>query len=98
MIKKLSTIEYEYNDGGQTTVGIEPVTGDCVIRAIAIATGIPYREVYDNLYRVSLEYAADYDNRTARAMRRAMKDGGPHWRFEVGRALSSIRGANKADS
>ena len=29
--------------------------GDCVIRAIAVATGMPWLEVYDALYRVGRE-------------------------------------------
>lgn len=35
-------------DGGKTEAGIKG-KNDCVIRAIAIATGKPYREVYDEL-------------------------------------------------
>jgi len=38
-----------YNDGGRSEAGYRGKTGDCVTRAIAIATGKPYREVYDAL-------------------------------------------------
>lgn len=37
------------NDGGREAAGFRGVTGDCVTRAIAIATGKPYQEVYDAL-------------------------------------------------
>lgn len=37
------------NDGGRAAAGYQGKTGDCVTRAIAIATGKPYQEVYDAL-------------------------------------------------
>lgn len=40
---------YEYNDGGRAAAGYRGDAGDCVTRAIAIATEVPYREVYDVL-------------------------------------------------
>lgn len=36
-----------YSDGGRAAAGFKGETGDCVTRAIAIATDMPYREVYD---------------------------------------------------
>lgn len=35
------------DDGGRAAAGYRGQTGDCVTRAIAIATGLPYRHVYD---------------------------------------------------
>lgn len=40
---------FTYNDGGRAAAGFRGKAGDCVTRAIAIATGLPYREVYDRL-------------------------------------------------
>lgn len=40
---------FKYNDGGRAAAGYKGSTGDCVCRAIAIATGVPYQEVYDAL-------------------------------------------------
>jgi hypothetical protein len=40
---------FHYNDGGRAVAGFKGSTSDCVTRAIAIATGTPYREVYDEL-------------------------------------------------
>jgi len=37
------------NDGGRKAAGYEGSTGDCVVRAIAIATETPYQVVYDAL-------------------------------------------------
>ena len=40
-------MKWVYDDGGRAEAGSKGVTGDCVCRAIAIATGRPYQEVYD---------------------------------------------------
>jgi hypothetical protein len=40
---------WKYNDGGRKSAGYKGQAGDCVTRAIAIATGKPYQEVYDAL-------------------------------------------------
>lgn len=38
---------FQENDGGRAAAGYKGHAGDCVTRAIAIATGKPYQEVYD---------------------------------------------------
>lgn len=40
---------YKISDGGRAAAGFLGKTGDCVTRAIAIATGKPYKEVYDSI-------------------------------------------------
>lgn len=40
-------MELVHDDGGRSAAGYSGLTGDCVTRAIAIATGKPYQEVYD---------------------------------------------------
>ncbi|MEA3295883.1 MAG: hypothetical protein U9Q27_01945 [Patescibacteria group bacterium] len=45
--------KFIYNDGGRKDTGFKGSTGDCVTRAIAIATGKPYKEVYDALNSLS---------------------------------------------
>lgn len=42
-------MEFHHNDGGRAEAGFKGTAGDCVCRSIAIATGKPYREVYDDL-------------------------------------------------
>ena len=42
-------MDWHYSDGGRATAGYKGDAGDCVTRAIAIATEIPYQEVYDGL-------------------------------------------------
>lgn len=36
-------------DGGRAIAGYTGMTGDCATRSIAIATGIPYEDVYNHL-------------------------------------------------
>lgn len=43
-------IGFVYDDGGRADAGFTGDAGDCVVRAIAIATGRPYRTVYDDLF------------------------------------------------
>ena len=42
-------MEWIYNDGGRSKYFKAEKVGDCVTRAIAIATGKDYKEVYDEL-------------------------------------------------
>lgn len=39
-------MNFQFNDGGRAGAGYKGTTGDCVVRAIAIATDLPYTEVY----------------------------------------------------
>lgn len=48
-----NTSWFEYDDGGRQAAGFKGDTGDCVTRAIAIATGKPYREVYDAINKLA---------------------------------------------
>jgi hypothetical protein len=42
-------MRYIHNDGGRAAAGFNGCAGDCVTRAIAIASGRPYAEVYRRL-------------------------------------------------
>lgn len=50
------SIAYEYDDGGRKAAGFKGNTGDCVTRAIAIATGKPYHEVYNDLFSAQKKF------------------------------------------
>lgn len=41
--------QFKYNDGGRKGAGYRGDAGDCVVRAIAIATNQDYQTVYDEL-------------------------------------------------
>lgn len=51
---------YEFHDGGRSDAGFKSNAGDCVTRAIAIATGLPYLEVYDGLWELVREKRKSY--------------------------------------
>jgi len=38
---------FQSDDGGRSAAGYRGKAGDCVVRAIAIATGKPYQQIYD---------------------------------------------------
>ena len=42
-------IKFQKDDGGRKAAGWTGTGGDCVTRAVAIASGRPYREVYERL-------------------------------------------------
>lgn len=42
-------MQYVYDDGGRAKAGFKGSVDDCTCRAIAIATGFPYEEVYHGL-------------------------------------------------
>lgn len=44
-----TTDGFLFDDGGRAAAGFKGSTGDCVARSIAIATGLPYQQVYDDL-------------------------------------------------
>ena len=42
-------MDFQFNDGGRAAAGYRGTAGDCVVRAVAIATEQPYQAVYDAL-------------------------------------------------
>lgn len=50
---KILTTPFVYNDGGRANAGYTGMAGDCVVRAIAIATELPYQQVYDDLFEMN---------------------------------------------
>lgn len=64
-------MEFNYNDGGRANAGYKGYTGDCVCRAITIASGLPYEQVYKSLsngnltQRKSKHVRSSYNKKTA---------------------------------
>jgi len=44
-----TAIMWVYDDGGRAAAGYKGKTGDCAVRATAIASGRPYREIYERI-------------------------------------------------
>jgi len=45
----MSSNHFKYNNGGRSDAGFKGTTGDCVVRAITIATGFTYSEIYSTM-------------------------------------------------
>jgi hypothetical protein len=61
-----------YNDGGRAIAGYKGGIGDCVCRAIAIATERPYQQVYDEL---NLLGSRERDSKRRRGHKSSARDG-----------------------
>lgn len=46
-------MDFVYADGGRKDAGYKGDAGDCVVRAIANATGMPYQKVYDEINQLA---------------------------------------------
>jgi hypothetical protein len=44
---------WKFDDGGRAAAGYKGTANDCVVRAIAIATELPYQQVYDDLFALN---------------------------------------------
>jgi hypothetical protein len=42
-------LKFQFDDGGRKAAGYKGKTGDCVVRSVAIATGLPYQQVYESV-------------------------------------------------
>lgn len=62
-------MRFVYNDGGRANAGYKGSTGDCVVRAIAIASELPYQTVYDELFERNRAFAARSRSRRAAKVR-----------------------------
>jgi len=71
------TMRFQYDDGGRAVAGYKGSTGDCVVRAIAIAAHKSYREVYDALHA-----ALKTDRKSVKRGRTSPRDGVPRKVYE----------------
>lgn len=68
-------LSFAYNDGGRDETGFRGNVGDCVVRAIAIATEKPYSEVYQELKQRNKDYAETRRTKKAKILKK--KGGSP---------------------
>ena len=64
-------MEYKSNDGGRKDAGFKGRAGDCVTRAIAIASGLPYKKVYNDLTDLAKHHKVNKNDFVAKRMRKA---------------------------
>ncbi len=70
-------IGFQFNDGGRAAAGYQGRAGDCVTRAIAIASGLPYDKVYQDLFALSVEHRDNGRGQLAKAYRSGKQDLSP---------------------
>jgi hypothetical protein len=51
--QKPTLLAFQFDDGGRKAAGYKGKTGDCVVRSVAIAAGLPYQQVYDSVNKLS---------------------------------------------
>ena len=64
-----SDLEFKYNDGGRSATGYKGVTGDCVVRSIAIATSTPYNKIYEELYKANQVFRTTSKTKLAKSLK-----------------------------
>ena len=64
-----SNLELQINDGGRFAAGYKGKTGDCVVRSIAIVTGLSYQKVYNDLYKENEEFRTTSQTKLARSLK-----------------------------
>ena len=68
-------ITHIFNDGGRKAAGYKGFAGDCVPRAIAIATGKSYQSVYDELTECNKNHAENRNDLIAKSLRHRKQKG-----------------------
>lgn len=63
---------FKYNDGGRSDAGYKGNARDCVVRAISIATDMPYQIVYSDLFEMQKELISK-----SKRFARSSKDASP---------------------
>ena len=59
---------FQFNDGGREAAGFKGGVGDCVVRSIAIATQLPYVQIYEDLRAANAAYANQRNDKLARRL------------------------------
>lgn len=59
-------MKWKKNDGGRKEAGYKGKAGDCGVRAISIATGKEYQEVYDRLTELKKKYIKNRNTKKAK--------------------------------
>jgi hypothetical protein len=66
-LERRYAMSYERDDGGRAEAGYKGSADDCGVRAVAIATGIPYADVYRGLFDTQREFGAGRSKKARKA-------------------------------
>ena len=67
-----SNLELQVNDGGRAAAGYKGKAGDCVVRSIAIVSGLSYQVIYDDLYNANEEFRITSRTKLAKSLKKKM--------------------------
>jgi len=65
-----SNLKLKVDDGGRSAAGYKGKAGDCVIRSIAIVTGMNYQKVYQDLYNANENFRISSKTKLARSLKK----------------------------
>ena len=65
-----SNLKLKVDDGGRSAAGYKGQAGDCVVRSIAIVTGMSYQKVYDDLYNANEVFRITSKAKLARSLKK----------------------------
>src|SRR5262245_6598000 len=66
-------MKFEFNDGGRKESGYKGTVGDCVVRAVAIASQLPYQEVYELVNTLAVNERCTRRNRVKSTARNGVR-------------------------
>jgi len=64
-----SNLKLKVDDGGRSAAGYKGKAGDCVVRSIAIVTGMNYQKVYQDLYNANENFRISSKTKLARSLK-----------------------------
>jgi len=64
-----SNLKLKVDDGGRSAAGYKGKAGDCVVRSIAIVTGMSYQKIYQDLYNANENFRISSKTKLARSLK-----------------------------
>ena len=65
-----SNLKLKVDDGGRSAAGYKGKAGDCVVRSIAIVTGMSYQKVYQDLYNANENFRNSSKTKLAKSLKK----------------------------
>ena len=65
-----SNLQLKFDDGGRAKAGYKGKAGDCVVRSIAIVTGLSYNKIYNDLYEENEIFRITSKTKLARSLKK----------------------------
>ncbi len=65
-----SNLKFIFDDGGRAEAGYKGEAGDCVVRSIAIVTGLSYQKIYNDLFKANEKFRSTSRTKLARSLKK----------------------------